>query len=138
LWTQYFQVKGVISPDVCMGEIIKTENIMKLCCYSMPTRVQKFSHVKRSSRRDKGIKIDSYQRKEFMAKSSGSWEESTEGLSHIFYFCGMRSMLSSNICLESLFALFLNLKWGLFFFFLKLICSPKLQLTEVSDKVASS
>lgn len=53
------------------------------------------------------------------------------------YFYGVRSRLSLNVCMESLFALFQNLKCALFSF-LKLICSPKLQLTEVCDKVASS
>lgn len=54
----------------------------------MLIRVQKFSHVKGSSRRGRCIKVDSYRRKEFMAKSSGSglWEESTKEEGHTLVF----------------------------------------------------
>lgn len=44
---------------------------MKLERYSAFTRVQKFSHVGGSSRRGRGIRVDSEQKK-LMAKSPGS------------------------------------------------------------------
>lgn len=45
---------------------------MKLERYSVFTRVQKFSHVGGSSRRDRGIRVDSEQKKKLMTKSPGS------------------------------------------------------------------
>lgn len=54
---------------------------MKLERYSVFTRVQKFSHVRGSSRRGRGIRVDSEQKKKLMAKSPGSIkaEKSREG-----------------------------------------------------------
>lgn len=73
----------------------------------MFTRVQKFSHVRESSRRGRGIRAD-YQRKEdLMVKSPESRGKEAERAEIVSCFI---SRPSSNACLESLFALFLNLK----------------------------
>lgn len=58
----------------------------------MFTRVQKFSHVRGSSRRGKGIRVDSQPKRELMIKSPGSRGKKAERAKIVscFIFKGLK------------------------------------------------